>query len=196
MRVRAGAKEQAILDAAAKVFAQRGYHQARISSIAESAEVATGSVYLYFRNKEDILVTLFERLWTGVLAGASAEVMRKGVSPEEKIMALVDLVFEAFHRNPALAMVFVNELHPLLRERKGEPIRQYDEFLALAERIIREGVRARRFRGDINIDLVRHFILGGLRSLLRLWAQQPDAYPLDTIRKNVKQLMMHGLAVE
>jgi len=194
MRVREGAKEQAILNAATKVFAQRGYHEARISSIAEKASVATGSVYLYFRNKEEILVTLFERLWNGVLAGASAAASQKDLRPEEKLMALVDLVFDAFRRNPALATVFVNELHPLLRQRKGESIRHYEEFLGLAERVIREGVRAKRFRGDIDINFVRHFVLGGLRSLLRLWAQQPGVYPLDHIRKNLKQLIMHGLA--
>ena len=194
MRVKEGAKEQAILESAVKVFAQRGYHQAKISSIAERANVATGSVYLYFHNKEEILVTLFERLWTGVLAGASAEVSHKGRSPEENLMALLDLVFDAFQRNSDLAMVFVNEQHHLLTQRKGKPIRPYDDFLDLAERIIRDGVRSKSFRGDIDVSLLRQFILGGLRSILRLWAQNPNEYTLDHIRKNIKQLIMHGLA--
>ena len=196
MRVKEGAKEQAILAAAVKVFAQRGYHQAKISTIAEKAKVATGSVYLYFRNKEEILVTLFERLWTGVLAGASAEASRKERSPEENLMALVDLVFDAFHRNPDLATVFVNEQHRLLIRRKGESIHAYDEFLDLAMHIIKEGVRSGSFRGDIDLNFLRHFVLGGLRSILRLWAGQPNAYPLEKIRTNVKQLIMHGLAGE
>jgi len=196
MRVREGAKEQSILDAAVKVFAQRGYHQAKIAAIAERAGVATGSVYLYFRNKEEILTTLFDRLWTGVLSGAADQAARKDLSPEEKLMAVVDLVFDAFHRNPALATVFVNEQHSLLNRRRGEVVARYGDFLELAERIIREGVRAQKFRGDIDLSLLRHFLLGGLRSLLRLWGQEPGVYPLEKIRTNVKQLIMHGLAGE
>ena len=111
-------------------------------------------------------------------------------------MALVDLVFAAFQRNPDLATVFVNEQHRLLIQRKGQSICPYDEFLELAMHIIREGVRSKSFRGDIDLNLLRHFILGGLRSLLRLWAEQPSAYPLENIRANVKQLIMHGLAGE
>ena len=158
--------------------------------------MATGSVYLYFHNKEEILVTLFERLWTGVLARASAEASRKERTPEENLMALVDLVFDAFHRNPDLATVFVNEQHRLLVQRKGESIHAYDEFLDLAMHIIKEGVRSRSFRGDIDLNFLRHFVLGGLRSILRLWAEQPNVYPLESIRTNVKQLIMHGLAGE
>jgi TetR/AcrR family transcriptional regulator, fatty acid metabolism regulator protein len=196
MRVKEGAKEQAILDAAVKVFAQRGYHQAKISSIADKAKVATGSVYLYFRNKEEILVILFERLWISVLGRIVADGSSKNGTPEQNLMALVDMVFDAFQRNPDLATVFVNEQHRLLIQRKGQTIRAYDEFLELAMQIIKDGVRSKNFRGDVDLNFLRNFILGGLRSILRLWAQDPHAYPLENIRTNMKQLIMHGLAGE
>jgi TetR/AcrR family fatty acid metabolism transcriptional regulator len=84
MRKREGNKEQAILQAAVKIFAQHGYHRAKISSIAEQAKVATGSVYLYYRDKESILLTIFDKLWTELTNELQIIVKRTDITPTEK----------------------------------------------------------------------------------------------------------------
>jgi TetR/AcrR family transcriptional regulator, fatty acid metabolism regulator protein len=193
MRKREGNKEQAILDAAVKVFAQHGYHRAKISSIADHAGVATGSVYLYYKNKEGILLTIFDRLWTELTDGLRIIVKRTDVDPSQKLDLVIDKLFDLFIANPALASVFVNEQHQLIKDKRGNIAKQYDDFLDLAEEIIREGVRKNKFNPDVDIKLFRYFITGGLRSVLLQWSEKPQTLSLNRVRQNAKYFIKHGL---
>ncbi len=195
MRRREGNKEQAILDAAVKVFARNGYHNAKIASIAEEAGVATGSVYLYFRNKEALILAIFDRIWKNLTQGIGTTARRTDLSPEQKLDHVIDLMFDLFILNPSLAAVFVNEQHHLIQGRKGTVSKQFDQFLDLAEGIIREGVRKKRFNPQIDLKLFRHFIVGGIRSLLRQWAAEPATFPLNRIRHNIKAFINYGVLV-
>ena len=193
MRKREGNKEQAILDAAVKVFAQHGYHRAKIASIADHAGVATGSVYLYYKNKEGILLTIFDRLWTELTDGLRIIVKRSDVDPSQKLDLVIDKLFDLFIANPALASVFVNEQHQLIKDKRGNIAKQYDDFLDLAEEIIREGVRKNKFNPDVDIKLFRCFITGGLRSVLLQWSEKPQTLSLNRVRQNAKYFIKHGL---
>ena len=193
MRKREGNKEQAILDAAVKVFAQHGYHHAKISSIANTANVATGSVYLYYKNKESILLSIFDRLWTELTNGLGKIVIRSDIDPSQKLDLVIDNFFELFIANPSIASVFVNEQHHLIKDKRGNVAKQYDDFLDLAEEIIREGVRKNKFNPDVDIKLLRHFITGGLRSVLRLWSEKSQTLTLHRLRQNVKYFIKHGI---
>jgi len=193
MRKKEGNKEQAILNAAVKVFAQNGYHRSKISSIADQAGVATGSVYLYYKNKESILLTIFDQLWTELTNNLRETVKRSDIDPSKKLDLVIDQFFDNFIANPSLASVFVNEQHHLIKDRRGNVAKHYNDFLDLAEEIIREGVQKKTFNPEIDIKLFRHFITGGLRSVLLLWSQQSSTLPLQRIRQNVKFFIKHGL---
>lgn len=193
MRKREGNKEKAILEASVKIFAQRGYHRAKISSIAEQAGIATGSVYLYFRNKETILLTIFDRLWIGLTDNLRNIVKQTDIDPSMKLDLVIDQFFDNFITNPSLASVFVNEQHHLIKDKRGNVAKHYNDFLDLAEEIIREGVQKKIFNPDVDIKLFRHFITGGLRSVLSFWSQQSHSLPLQRVRQNVKFFIKHGL---
>ena len=193
MRRKEGNKEQAILDAAVKVFAQNGYHDAKIARIAEEAGVAIGSIYLYFENKEAIILAIFDRLWSRLSEGLGTTARRTDLSPTQKLDAVIDLMFDLFIMNPSLAAVFVNEQHHLIQSRKGNVSRQFDHFLDVSEEIIREGVRKKQFNPNLDLKLFRHFIVGGMRSLLRQWSVQPSVYPLNRIRQNIKFFIKNGV---
>ena len=193
MRKREGNKEQSIHDAAVKVFAQHGYHRAKISSIADQAGVATGSVYLYYKNKEGILLAIFDRLWADLTDSLRIIVNRTDIDPAQKLDLVIDRLFDLFIANPALASVFVNEQHHLIKGKRGNVAKQYDDFLDLAEEIIREGVRKNQFNADVDIKLFRQFITGGLRSVLRQWSEHSQTLTLHRVRQNVKYFIKHGL---
>jgi TetR/AcrR family transcriptional regulator, fatty acid metabolism regulator protein len=193
MRKREGNKEKAILDASVKIFAQHGYHRAKISSIAEASGIATGSVYLYFKNKEAILLTIFDRLWIGLTDNLRTIVKQTDLDPSQKLDLVIDHFFDNFITNPSLASVFVNEQQHLIKDRRGNIAKHYNDFLDLAEEIIREGVQKKVFNPDVDIKLFRHFITGGLRSVLQLWSQQSHSLPLQRVRQNVKFFIKHGI---
>ncbi len=193
MRKREGDKEKAILEAAIKIFAQQGYHKAKISSIAKQAGIATGSVYLYFKNKEAILLTIFNRLWLGLTNDLRNIVKQTDIDPSTKLDLVIDQFFHIFITNPSLASVFVNEHYNLIKDRRGSVVKQYNDFLDLAEEIIREGVQKKIFNPDVDIILFRHFITGGLRSVLSHWSQLSHSLPLQRVQQNVKFFIRHGL---
>jgi len=193
MRKREGNKEKAILDASIKIIAQHGYHRAKISSIAEQAGIATGSVYLYFKNKEAILLTIFDQLWVGLTDNLRSTVKQTDIDPSKKLDLVIDHFFDIFIKNPSLASVFVNEQHHLIKEKRGNVAKHYNDFLDLAEEIIREGVQRKIFNPDVDIKLFRQFITGGLRSVLSHWSQQSHSLPLQRVRQNVKFFIKHGL---
>ena len=193
MRKKEGNKEQSILDAAVKVFAQCGYHQAKVTAIAEGAGVATGSVYLYYENKEALLLTIFDQLWSNYTEALRKTVRRSDLKPTEKVDAIIDHLFNLFIKNPSLALVFVNEHHHLIRDKRGNIVKHYENFLDLAEEIYREGKQTQQFSPDVDIKIFRDFITGGLRSVLRQWAQRPQTLSLDRIRDNVKRFIKYGV---
>ncbi len=195
MRKKEGNKEQAILNAAIKVFAESGFHKAKVTTIAETAGVATGSVYLYYESKEAILVKIFDELWKNYIEALQKTVKRTDIQPLEKIDAVIDHLFNLFIANPSLALVFVNEHYQLIKDKKGNVPKHYENFMKAASEIYREGMKDHLFNPRIDIRIYWDFITGGLRNVLRAWAENPREKSLDTIRDNVKLFMKNGLLI-
>jgi len=196
MRVKEGNKEKDIIEAAIKVFAKDGFHQAKISKIAEVAGIATGSVYLYFKNKDSILDKIFEELWSKICLETNSLSKRSDINPVEKFETMIDVVFDLFISNPSLAVVFVSEEHYLMRNRGSNIAEYYEKFLDTGESIITEGVQKGIFNKNINASVFRNFTFGGVRHLLHQWAQFPEDFPLNTVRQNVKFILKKGILIK
>lgn len=193
MRKRSGDKERSIANAAVIVFARDGFHGAKITRIAKEAGVATGSVYLYFRNKESILHHLFAELWKGMNGTFGGLLAQQDLSARRKIEELIDDIFGLFAQNPPLALLFVNEQPHLLRERSGVFMHYYIDFFRMGEQVIRDGIRKGEFNPDIDPRILTNFVFGGIRQLLHQWARAPRQFPLGSVRRNVKEITMSGL---
>lgn len=193
MRLKEGNKEKDILEAAVKVFAEDGFHKAKISKVAEVAGVATGSVYVYFKNKDDLLITIFQGLWEKLYEELKSITANKMLSPVEKIDAMLDLVFDMFTENPALALVFVNEQQNLMRTEQEGFINYYEKFLDEGEKVVKEGISKNVFSVNLDLNIFRHYIFGAIRNLLHHWASDPKEFPLNKIRQNIKYLTKHGI---
>lgn len=193
MRVKEGNKEKDILEAAIKVFAEVGYHKAKISKIAEIAGVATGSVYLYFKDKEDILLKIFEDIWNKLYEELNSVKSNDSLSPFDKFDAMIDLIFDIYIEKPALAIVFVNEQNHIQKSAEDRFTSYYEKFLNLGEEIIKEGIVKKQFSPNVDIKILRYFIFGAIRSLLQHWAIDPKTYPLNKIRQNIKFITKYGI---
>ena len=125
-------KPQAIIDAAIRVFARNGYYNSRVSDIAREAGIASGTIYLYFRTKDEILVTLFREKMAEWVAHARRE-MAVEADAVARIRRLVALHFEVLERNPALAEVVQVELrqgHKFFRGASAHEVSAYFELIA------------------------------------------------------------------
>jgi TetR/AcrR family transcriptional regulator, fatty acid metabolism regulator protein len=193
MRVKEGNKEADILDAAVKVFAKNGFHNAKIYYIAESAKVATGSVYLYFKNKDAILNKIFENLWGQLYKEVSDLKKRSDLNSIDKIDQLIDLFFDIFYANPELAIVFVNEQVNISHKEDDLWLKYNRLFLEDGENILTDGINNGIINPNINVKAFRHFLLGGLRYMLDSWAKDRNAVSINTLRQNVKLIIKKGI---
>ncbi len=193
MRTKQGNKEQDILQAAVQLFSENGYHKTRMFTIAERAGVATGSVYLYFTSKEEILNRIFHDLWKRLAAEIEILTLRLDLEPAQKLERLIDHVFDLFLNKPALALVFVNEQNHLLLNQDNAFLPYYERFLEHAEAILIEGTERGVFRKDIDLKITRLFVFGGIRFLIHQWAQDPEQISLQGICQQVKHIVQAGI---
>ncbi|MBZ0184271.1 MAG: TetR/AcrR family transcriptional regulator [Melioribacteraceae bacterium] len=194
MRVKEGNKREDIIKAAIKVFAKNGFYNAKISKIAETANVAAGSVYLYFKNKEDILYQIFTEIWEELNLKLKNIADSKTLSPIEKVNSIIDSTFDVFESNPALGIVFVNEQNHV-NDTWNDFIKYYDSFLDLGETVIKEGIKKKIFYSDINVSVFRFFVFGGIRHSIQTWAKNPKAYSLTDFRNGIKELINNGIVI-
>jgi TetR/AcrR family fatty acid metabolism transcriptional regulator len=194
VRVKEGNKEKDIIEGAIKVFAEYGYHNAKISKIAETAGVATGSVYVYYKNKEAILLTIFSELWTKLYDELDIIVSNSSISNIEKLDAMIDLIFDVFAERPALALVFVNEQNHIEHSNKKDFTDYYGKFLDKGEIIIKKGIDEGVVSENIDLTIFRNFVFGAIRHLVHCWARDPETFTINKTRMNVKFLIKHGIA--
>jgi TetR/AcrR family fatty acid metabolism transcriptional regulator len=160
-----GAKREHILEAAIRVFARRGYHGARVSDIAAEAEIAYGLVYHYFKNKEEILRTIFEERWNAFLHVVDKVVEGPG-SAAEKLHALAGLILYAYRRRPDWVKVLVFEIQRSSRFSEPEQIRAVGRLFQSVARVVRAGQEAGELRGDIDAQVACLAFIGALETMI------------------------------
>ncbi|MDG0793165.1 TetR family transcriptional regulator [Cohnella ginsengisoli] len=171
-------KFEGILDAAVKVFAEHGYHGSQISRIAKEAGVADGTIYLYFKNKEDILVSLFrERL--GRLIGKFEASVRASETAEAALRILCELHFAELERHPLLAHVTQIELRQSALELRKEIGKTLKPYLHLIESVLLEGMASGAFRPELDVKLSRQLIFGAMDEAVSSWLLSDRKYSLS-----------------
>lgn len=189
-------KHARIITAATKVFAKKGFFTARISDIAKEAKVADGTIYLYFNNKYDILVSVFEEE-----IGRLVQQVRKALAKESSPLLMLE-IFAAKHltamkKNRNLAEVIQVELR-----QSGKIIKDYKntaflEYLDIVAEIIQAGQRENVFREDINPQLAKRIFFGALDEISRVWNSSLEShYTIDEITHQVLEIFLSGLKDE
>jgi len=193
MRTKEGNKEKDIMDAAIKIFAECGFHNSKIAKIAEVAGVATGSIYMYYESKEDILHKIFNGIWENLYNELLVLSAKSDLKAPEKLDAMIDLLIDEFTQNPDLALVIVNEQNNFQKNAFTEFTPYYNNFLDLAVQVIKEGIEQNYFSKNIDLFVFRYYVLGAIRNILNNWAVNPKAFPLNKIRQGIKYFTKYGL---
>lgn len=184
-----------IIDAAVIVIAENGYHQAQVSKIAKQAGVADGTIYLYFKNKEDILVSLFQEKM-GVFIEKIEEEIKSKSSAADKLYSLIEKHFTLLSEDHHLAIVTQLELRQSnkdLRLRINEVLKGY---LNVVDRIISEGKENGEFREELDLRLARQMIFGTIDETVTTWVMNDQKYKLTDQTKKVHDLFVYGLSIQ
>ncbi|WP_055108289.1 TetR/AcrR family transcriptional regulator [Paenibacillus ihumii] len=171
-------KFEMILDAAQKVIAENGFHGSQVSKIAKEAGVADGTIYLYFKKKEDILISLFEdRL--GKLVDRFNSSIQETDTAEQALRKVCEIHFTELESNVDLAYVTQIELRQSsieLRKAIGLSVKPY---IQLIEHIVQKGIAENSFRPELDPKLTRHLIFGGMDEVVTSWLISGRKYSLS-----------------
>jgi TetR/AcrR family fatty acid metabolism transcriptional regulator len=188
-------KRRRILDAAIRIFGRRGFHEARIADIAADAKVAEGTVYLYFRNKEDLLGVVFDESMDGVLEKGRA-VARADAPAAERLTALVDLHFQFIGSDRDLASVFQIELRRSARLVERFSRSKLVEHFRLLGDVLKDGIAAGEFRKDLDPRLAVRILFGAADEILSEWLLSGEKKPSADAKQLVGTLLKGFAAKE
>src|SRR5215470_9382063 len=185
-------KPQQIVDAAIRVFARTGYYNSRVSDIAREAGIASGTIYLYFKTKEEILVTLFREKMAAWVADARREI---AVEPDAlaKLRRLVALHFHVLETDPDLAEVVQVELRQGHKFFRGASAHEVSAYFALIQSILEEGMAAGQIRGDVSAKIATKMLFGAMDQMATSWVLGKRGYRLAEAADAVATIFLRGV---
>ena len=167
------ARKDQIINAAIKVFAHKGFYNAKVADVARVAGIADGTIYLYFKNKDDLLISLFETKMEQILERFK-NTLHTGSSAIEKLNLFIHLHFQMIEEDRNLAEVFQVELRQSSKFLKDYHNQKFIDFLNILGQIIKEGQHSGEFRRDIRINTVKLAIFGAIDEIARQWLLTPE----------------------
>ena len=188
-------KRARIVNAAVDIFAEKGFRTARVSDIARLAGVADGTIYLYFKSKEEILISIFEEKMDLLLKGLRLTLADATNSPD-KISRFAKFHLGQVAANPAVAEVLQVELrlsHKFLREYRPEKLWEY---LGIFEDIVRQGQKAGVFRDDVDPFVSSWSFFGGMDEIAMQWvlSKKSQRIDLDSAAHQIATIFTRGLS--
>lgn len=186
-------KPQQIIEAAVRVFARKGYFNSRVSDIAREAGIAAGTIYLYFKTKEDILTTLFREKMAEFVAKLW-KAMADQPDAVSKVRRLVFLHFDLLERNPDLAEVVQIELRQGQKFFRGASSQEIASYFALIGSVLEEGVAAGRFRANLPVKVATKMLFGAMDQMATSWVLGKREYRLVDTADTVANLFLQGVA--
>ncbi|MEJ2032107.1 MAG: TetR/AcrR family transcriptional regulator [Deltaproteobacteria bacterium] len=194
--MRVSDKHQKIIQAAIVVFARKGFFNARISDIAKEAQVADGTIYLYFNNKFDILISLFEDE-IGKLILQIKQLLEKEKDPRKMLEIFALHHLQLLKDKKALAEVLQMELRQSNKFMKEYRNTKFIEYIDIISAIIRKGQEQGLFRKEILPGVAKRAFFGALDEMSRLWVLSPEpAYSLEEAARQVSELFLAGMLTD
>ena len=185
-------KYHQILEAAVKVFARQGFHQSTIAQIAKEAGVADGTIYLYFKNKDDILVQFFSFRAKQVFESFREEVDRAETS-SDKLRNLVRRHLAEFQRDRDGAVVYQVETHQNSRLAESQIKEMSKMYRDLISEIVEKGQQEGTIRKDLYVGLVKRFIIGAVDEVINTWLHSNGEYDLVSMADPLVELFITGI---
>ncbi len=188
-------KRAAILRAATRVFARNGYFNSKVADIARAADVADGTVYLYFKSKEEILHSIFDQNMTEAIA-AARKLIQNLKDPREKLRRIAFLHLQRLGGDRDLAIVFQVELRGSTKFMEEFSAAGFAEYLRMLRQIFEEGQSAGVFRRELNAKIVSKILFGALDEMATNWIISRRNYQLESMADVVMDVFLSGVSVK
>ena len=186
-------KGAAILRAATRVFARNGYFNSKVADIAREAGVADGTVYLYFKSKEEILRSIFDRS-VGEAVAEGRRQLEVIDDPREKLRRIAHLHLERLGADRDLAVVFQVELRGSTKFMEEFSAGGFAEYLRMIRASIEEGQSAGLFRKELNAKVAAKIFFGALDEMATNWILSKRRYKLAPMADQVLDIFLNGVS--
>jgi len=191
-RIEKNHKYHQILEAAVKVFARQGFYQSTVAEIAKEAGVADGTIYLYFKNKDDILVQFFSFRAKQVFESFREEVDRAQTSLD-KLRNVVRCHLAEFQSDRDGAVVYQVETHQNSRLAEAQIREMSQMYRDLISEIVEQGQQEGMIRKDLYVGLVKRFIIGSVDEVINTWLHSDEEYDLVSMADPLVELFIKGI---
>jgi len=190
-------KHQRILDAAIEVIAEKGFFHSRVSAIARRAGVADGTVYLYFKNKDELLMAAIDSAFHGFISRARAELAGL-TDPREKLRRMAFLHLDALGSNRSMAIVFQTELRHSAKFLAQFSHKLLVEYFDLIKGVLREGQEAGVFRSELPIKIAVNCFFGAVDEMVTAWvlSDKDRETPLSSVADIIVDILLRGMGTE
>lgn len=185
-------KYKQIIDAAVIAIAENGYHQAQVSKIAKQAGVADGTIYLYFKNKEDILISVFEEKMS-LFVDNLRDIIKEDQTAKQKLEKMIENHLSVLANDRHLATVTQLELRQSNKEIRLKINAVLKEYLTLLDQIIIEGKDNGEFDPALDLRITRQMIFGTIDEISTTWVMTEYKYDLIAVADKVKHVILNGL---
>lgn len=185
-------KYETILRAAIKVFARSGFFNSKVADVAREAGVADGTVYLYFKNKDDILVSIFNHYMQEALAAGMASLAEVD-DPVEKIRRIVRAHLARLGRDRNLAVVFQVEFRSSTKFMEQFSATKVTEYLELIRGVLEDGQKRGVFRPGLNTKVAAKILFGALDEMATNWVLSRKRYSLMSTAEPVLDVFLNGI---
>ena len=185
-------KREAILRAAIKVFAVKGYFNSKVADIAGEAGIADGTVYLYFKSKEEVLHSIFDRAMSEFIEEGKREI-ELIATPEDRIRKIAKLHLEKLGSDRDMAVVFQVELRGSTKFMQEFSAAGFSEYLDIIRQTIEDGQNAGVFRNDIKPIVCAKILYGALDEMVTNWILSKRSYPLAPMADEVLKIFFGGV---
>lgn len=194
-RVLVADKREAILRAAIKVFARRGYFNSKVADVAKEAGIADGTVYLYFKSKDEILHSIFDRAMAEFIAEGRAE-LAEMENPQDKLRRIAELHLEKLGADRDLAIVFQVELRGSTKFMQEFSAAGFAEYLDIIQQVFIEGQRKGIFYKNLKPIVCAKILYGALDEMVTNWILSNKSYPLAPMADEVLKVFFGGVLLK
>lgn len=184
------------MHAATSVFSQQGFYNSTVADVARVADVADGTIYLYFKNKDDLLISIFEHSME-VFIDAAREEMRGSENPREKLKKFITLHLKLVQKNQDLAQVIQIELRQSSKFIKEYANQKFFDYLNIVQGIIEDGQKQGLFRPEADAQILKRAIFGAVDEMALEWIlMKKKRYTLDDSAEQLGELFLRGLELK
>lgn len=186
-------KYDAILEASKTVFAKEGYYGSSISKIAQKAEIGDGTVYLYFKNKEDILIQLFDTSIYHILIPKAESIIEPIQDPRIMLYELIRTHFEFFGHDYDLARVIQIESRQPIQKTREVVRKSTKRYFQLLHNIITKGQEKGLFRKDVSSSSMQKLVFGTLDEFVTAWVLAEHRYNLMNKVEDAYKVLLQAI---